>query len=81
MVGTVGRPGLRHHLNLDLTNCYTALSNDTTAHPDDPAPAVTRADPTRTVLDPSPSTTPDDNVTSPRENSVQAGGTSTMRPE
>ncbi|XP_030290867.1 uncharacterized protein LOC115592365 [Sparus aurata] len=65
--------------HLDLSNRYTVLSDDATAHPGDPA--VAPAAPTRLVLDPSPSTTSADTVTSPRENSVQAGSHSTVRPD
>ena len=79
VVGTVGLPGLpRPHP--DLSNRYMVLSDDTTAHPSDPA--VAPASTTGTVLDPSPSTLPADNVTpSLRENNIQAGGPSTVRPD
>ena len=65
--------------HLDLSNRYTVLFDDATAHPGDPA--VAPAAPTHLVLDPSPSTTPADTVTSPQENSVQAGSHSTVRPD
>ena len=64
--------------HLDLSNRYTGLSDDTMAHSGHPA--VTQAAPTRPVLDPSPSMTPADNVTSSLwKNIIQAGGPSTLR--
>ena len=63
--------------HLDLSNHYMVLSDDATAYPGDLV--VTLAAPTCPVLDRLPSTTPAGTVTSPQENSVQPGGTSTVR--